>query len=393
MWQGNKNNQVPDYNNKTKINPIVSNQNTNIALDSRRDQDAKKNFTITLLDVDNALITYLDNVINPSVVDAGENIKVPIIYGNPEKWKAAKVDGGLRDQQGKLQIPLIMIKRASFSKDEGYQTLNRYLTVPVITKFNEKNKYDKFSILNQTVSPTNQIFAVTMPDHIKAEYEFIVWTEYVEQNNAILEKINFAEGDYWGDKQRFNFRVKIDNYTNTIETSGEKDRIVRSTFTLTANAYLLPESFEDRKQTVQRLLTPKQVKLTSEIVGSVEMAKVNQKVKDNTYSNKSNPYYSINPIADNDTQWRFSKPTIFSEKTTVEGKAKEVIRKSYAALIEQTIVMQSSGSNTGSVSIWHDPPITPNDYGQEGWMAFDGDYHYIYVGGRWLRQSIAEWIN
>ena len=121
--------------------------------------------------------------------------------------------------------------------------------------------------------------------------------------------------------------------------------------------------------------------------------KLNQKVKDNTYSNKSNPYYSINPIADNDTQWRFSKPTIFSEKTTVEGKAKEVIRKSYAALIEQTIVMQSSGSNTGSVSIWHDAPITPNDYGQEGWMAFDGDYHYIYVGGRWLRQSIAEWIN
>ena len=121
------------------------------------------------------------------------------------------------------------------------------------------------------------------------------------------------------------------------------------------------------------------------------LQKINQKVKDNTYSNKSNPYYSINPIADNDTQWRFSKPTIFSEKTTVEGKAKEVIRKSYAALIEQTIIMQGTGS--ANVSIWHDPPITPNDYGEEGWMAFDGDYHYIYVGGRWLRQSIAEWIN
>ena len=390
MWQGNKNNPVPTNNNVEKNNPIVSNVR-NTALDTRRDEDPKKNFTVTLLDVDTALINYLQNVINPTVVDGGENIKVPIIYGNPEKWYAAKAQGGLRDQQGKLQIPLIMVKRTSFSKDENYQTFNRYLSYPVMTKFNEKNKYDKFNLLNKTVAPTNQIFAVTVPDHIKAEYEFIVWTEYVEQNNAILEKINFAEGDYWGDKQRFNFRVKIDNYTNTIESSGDKDRMVRSTFTLTTHAYLLPESFEDRKQTVQRLLTPKQVKLTAEIVSSTEMAKVNQRVKDNTYSNKGNPYYSINPISDNDSSWRFPKGTIATEKsTTAAGEAITTIRKSYAALIEQTINLTVSGSQ--QVTIWHDVPNTPTDYGEDGWMAYDGDYHYIYVNGRWLRQSIADWV-
>lgn len=389
MWQGNKNNPVPTNNNVEKNNPIVSNVR-NIALDTRRDEDPKKNFTVSLLDVDTALINYLQNVINPTVVDGGENIKVPIIYGNPEKWYAAKAQGGLRDQQGKLQIPLIMAKRTAFSKDEGYKTFNRYLSYPVITKFNEKNKYDKFSLLNKTVAPTNQIFAVTMPDHIKVEYEFIVWTEYVEQNNAILEKINFAEGDYWGDKQRFNFRVTIDNYTNTIESSGEKDRMVRSTFTLSARAYLLPESLEDRKQTVQRLLTPKQVKLTAET--TTQMVKINQKVKDNTYSNKSNPYYSINPISEKDSEWRFPKATISSEQsTTAAGEVITTIRQSYAALIQQTINSTITGSQ--QATIWHDAPITPTDYGEEGWMAFDGDYHYIYVGERWLRHSIAEWTS
>jgi hypothetical protein len=392
MWQGNKDNPVPTNNNVEKNNPIVSNVR-NIALDTRRDEDPKKNFTVTLLDVDTALINYLQNIINPTVVDGGENVKVPIIYGNPEKWYAAKAQGGLRDQQGKLQIPLIMVKRSSFAKDDGYRTFNRYLSYPVITKFNEKNKYDKFSLLNKTVAPTNQIFAVTMPDHIKVEYEFIVWTEYVEQNNAILEKINFAEGDYWGDKQRFNFRVTIDNYTNTIESSGEKDRMVRSTFTLSTRAYLLPESLEDRKQTVQRLLTPKQIKLTAEIVSSAEMAEVNKKVKENTYSNKGNPYYSINPIAEKDSGWRFPQPTIFSEKSTTAAKeAITTIRQTYAALITQQI---TSTNTSGSVccSIWHDPPTTPNDYGENGWMAYDGDYHYIYANGRWLRQSIADWVS
>ena len=390
MWQGNKDNPVPSNNNVEKNNPIVSNVR-NIALDTRRDEDPKKNFTVTLLDVDTALINYLQNIINPTVVDGGENVKVPIIYGNPEKWYAAKAQGGLRDQQGKLQIPLIMVKRSSFAKDDGYRTFNRYLSYPVITKFNEKNKYDKFSLLNKTVAPTNQIFAVTMPDHIKVEYEFIVWTEYVEQNNAILEKINFAEGDYWGDKQRFNFRVTIDNYTNTIESSGEKDRMVRSTFTLSTRAYLLPESLEDRKQTVQRLLTPKQVKLTAEIVSSAEMAEVNKKVRENTYSNKGNPYYSINPIAEKDSEWRFPQPTIFSEKSTTAAKeAITTIRQTYAALITQQV---TTSSGSACCSIWHDPPTTPSDYGENGWMAYDGDYHYIYANGRWLRQSIADWVS
>ena len=66
------------------------------------------------------------------------------------------------------------------------------------------------------------------------------------------------------------------------------------------------------------------------------------------------------------------------------------IRQSYAALIQQNINMVVTGSSSGSANIWHDAPANPNDYGQDGWMAYDGDYHYIYVGGRWRRQAIAD---
>ena len=110
MWTGNKNNPVPNYTDTTQINPISANV-VNPALDVRRDQDPRKNTTITLLDIDTAVLEYLQNVINPTVVDAGQNVKVPILYGNPERWKAGKVDGFLRDYQGKLQIPAIMFKR------------------------------------------------------------------------------------------------------------------------------------------------------------------------------------------------------------------------------------------------------------------------------------------
>ena len=32
-------------------------------------------------------IYYVENIIQPSVEDNGENIKVPIVYGSMERWK------------------------------------------------------------------------------------------------------------------------------------------------------------------------------------------------------------------------------------------------------------------------------------------------------------------
>jgi len=393
-WKGNTNNPVPTNEDKTQENKYFTNT-TNRAFDVRRDQDSKKNFTISLLDIDTAIVKYIEDVINPTIIDAGENIKVPIIYGNPEKWKSAKVDGYLRDNQGKIQLPIIMFKRNSFSKNESMMTLNRYLSYPVLTKFNEKNKYDKFSVLNQTVAPVNSVYSLSLPDHVKVEYEFMVWTEYIEQMNGVLEKINYASEDYWGDPQNFKFRVSVNDYTNTSESPSEKDRIIRSTFNLTVYAYLLPESFEDRKKTVQKYLTPRKISITAELVSGAQMKEVNKDVKKNSYSNPTNPYYDINPISSDNDVWRFPKPAIVTEKSTTEGgQVLEKIRASYAALIVQQ-TMDSTGlvPTSSCCPIWHPAPSTPNDYGEEGWMAYDGDYHYIYVGGRWLRQDIARWIS
>jgi hypothetical protein len=285
-WRGNTSNPVPSNVDQTKKNSYFTNQQ-NKAMDVRRDTDTRKNFTVTLLDIDTALTEYLESVINPTVIDAGTNIQVPIIYGNPERWKAIQNDGYYRDINGKIQLPAIMFKRSSFSKNENLQTFNRYLTYPVMTKFSEKNQYTKFSLLNDSVAPVDQIHAVTLPDHIKVEYEFMVWTEYVEQMNGILEKINFASEDYWGDPQRFKFRVTINDYTHTTEVSSDKDRMVRTSFSLSLFAYLLPESFEDRKSTVQKLLTPKKINITAEITNNIQLNVFNKIVTGNSFNNSS----------------------------------------------------------------------------------------------------------
>jgi hypothetical protein len=264
-WQGNKTNVQP---NNVQAPPSVSDVKIgeNRALNTRRDTDTVRNVSTKLLDIDTAIFNYLDKEINPHVVSTGNSrIKVPIIYGSPERWKSARVDGVIRDYNGKIQLPLLMLKRNSVAKNESLSTFNRYLTYPVMAKYTQKNQYDRFSILNKTVAPVNNVFAITLPDHVKITYDFMIWTEYVEQMNTVIEKINFSADDYWGDNKRYRFRVYVGDYTNNVEINSGKDRMIRTEFNITVMAYLLPDSFEDKKLTTQKLLIPRKVVVTEGI--------------------------------------------------------------------------------------------------------------------------------
>ena len=82
-----------------------------------RKDETVKNPEVTLLDMDSAIISYFDEVIQPSVEDNGENIKVPIMYASPERWKSIKRDGFMKDKKRQIITPVIVYRRTSIEKD------------------------------------------------------------------------------------------------------------------------------------------------------------------------------------------------------------------------------------------------------------------------------------
>ena len=374
-WKGNPNNPAPNFRNEaSNVSDVKS--SVNRATQIRRDQDKFKNFTISLLDIDTAIFEYLDQVINLIVEDAGENVKVPIIYGSPERWKAIQSDGVLRDNQGKLQLPAIMYKRNTVAKNENLTTFNRHLNVQVVKKFDEKNKYDKFSLLTKSSAPVAQILNVTLPDHVTLTYEFMLWTEYVEQMNALIEKINWAAEEYWGDPKRFKFRVYINDYSNTTEVNSGKDRMVRTTFNMTVQAYLLAESFENKMPTTTKTLTQRKIIVTNEVVNGTQMAEIEKDIRKESYK-KPIPYHFVNPLVEDGTD--LATPTISTSLT--DGSS--------ASQVESIVTSYNALASSTPETVWHNPPQNATDYGEEGWMAYDDNFHYIYINGKWLRQPLA----
>ena len=227
-----------------------------------RSKDDVKNPSVTLMDMDGAITHYFENVIKPSVEDNGENVKVPIMYASPERWKAIQRDGFMRDKKRQTITPVIVYRRTSIEKDESLpidklDANNPHHFYTFEKKFSNVNKYDNFST-QIGLLPQREYYNVTMPDYVTITYDFIIWTSYIEQMNKIVERVVYSDGAYWGDPDKMRFRTSVDSFTDATEVS-DAERLVRTNFTVSMRGYLLPEGNFDHRSTTQKFLTPKKI--------------------------------------------------------------------------------------------------------------------------------------
>lgn len=212
--------------------------------DIRRDDDKYNDLKIGLYDLDYCIKWYFDNTIKPNVDDFGRNYEVPIVYGSAEKWKSVQEQGFLRDVGGKILKPIIMYKRTGVVKnrtlgnkiDANFPQLYRTQEF----KYNKQNRYDQFSVITN-LQPQRTFINTVIPEYVDITYEIVIWTDFVEHMNSIVESVIYSEGSYWGEPERFKFRTKIDDFQNVTDQLADADRVVKTTFTLTLFGYIVPD--------------------------------------------------------------------------------------------------------------------------------------------------------
>ena len=236
--------------------------------------DDVKQFSVGLKDVDESIFYYFNNVIKPSVIQNSTKINVPILYGSPERWAAMQKDGFYRDNNGKIQTPLIMVKRDSIEKNRSLgnkMDANNPVHFGVFQKkYSQKNVYDKFSTLNNREA-VKEYYGVIMPDYVNLVYTCVVFTEYVEQMNKIIESVNFASDSYWGDPERFKFRAAIDNYTTTTELVEGGDRTVKTSFQIKIAGYIVSDAINTSVGNPNKFFSKAALKFGIETAGTLEV--------------------------------------------------------------------------------------------------------------------------
>jgi hypothetical protein len=262
------------------VTPYLNNGKAPVPTNKKRENqrtlkgDNTKQFQVGLKDVDEAIFYYFNNVIKPSVVQNSLKVNVPILYGSPERWTAMQKDGYYRDNNGKIQTPLIMIKRDSVDKDRtlgNKMDANNPIHFGVFEKkYSKKNFYDNFSALNNREA-VREFYGVIIPDYINLVYSCTIFTEYVEQMNKIVESINFASDAYWGDSERFKFRASIDNYTTVTELVQGGDRTVKTTFQIKMAGYIVSDAINTSVANPNKFFSKAALNFGIETAGSTEV--------------------------------------------------------------------------------------------------------------------------
>ena len=411
-WRGDISNPAPN----TVHEPIDRSEkiiSDNRADQVRRDKDTQKNFTISLMDIDEAILSQLDHL-QLQITDVGKQVKVPSFFGPPERWVSAQRDGYIRDKQGKVLQPAMILKRSNSENDQSLTFFNRYLETPAMKLYSEKNKYTKFGALTGQNSPVNEVFNVLVPKHMIFTYHCIIWTALVEQMNQVVQTIAYNTQDYWGSNKGFRFRVMIEGgYAHTVEIQAGDERLVRTEFDLKTHGYILPDSvtfLERHKMTTQKRMTPKKFIMGIEVVKTdYELAQMvfNQdKQRNQKYPNLR--YDTIIPVPGLTMNTNIQDNSFLGDSPRIGIK---VDNTPLFLRIVPVPTQQYSGGQDGDMSydaqyfyvhmnhMWRWVAIsefTPDCkdsvplYGTEGSVEYNNRFFYIYSVGMWRKVSISE---
>ena len=258
----------PQQGNPNKAVPPLNDRATKI---SWRGDDVKP-FTIGIKDIDEAVLYYMQNVIKPFVIQNGERIEVPIIYGSPERWKSVQRDGYYKDKNGAIMMPLMIFKRDTIEKNRAIGNkldANYPNNFEVFEKkYTARNAYDSFSVLNG-IKPQKEYYAVVMPDYVTITYSCIISTYYVEQLNKIVEAVNYASDSYWGDPERYKFRVKIDTISTPTELTQDSVRSVKANFNMVLNGQVIPDLIQKDTSAINKFFNKTKTIFTTEVVSQL----------------------------------------------------------------------------------------------------------------------------
>lgn len=217
--------------------------------DLRRAEETETDGTqisIGLQTIDTAVITFLAQKIRPVVIQNDVAVTVPVVYGDPERWKSVQKDGVYRDAVGKIQLPVIMVRRSGMARNQLNNASNKHLQRSFRAGWDSRTPYDRFAVENG-VRPQNKYYTISsIPDYYTLTYKGIIWTEYMEHMNSIVENISFESDEFWGVPGQYRFRAYIKRFDTSTQLPATADRVVKTQFELAVFGYLLPKTALDR---------------------------------------------------------------------------------------------------------------------------------------------------
>lgn len=190
--------------------------------------------SITFRKIDEAAVDYFDKKF-PLLIDGR---KVPVVFAGPERWAQVQRDSYLKDKDGMLILPVIVIRRLSPEINLSRHVPKQPETNIVIKK-SKRNKLD-FVDSNNKNRQIYDCYLVPYPRFMIMNYAVIIWTSHFFEMNELQEKYLNLGAHYYFSKDKFWFSTHIQsiNDSSNTEDNTKQERIQKVEYQLTLDAYI-----------------------------------------------------------------------------------------------------------------------------------------------------------
>jgi hypothetical protein len=152
--------------------------------------------------------------------------------------------------------------------------------------------------------------------------------------DSIIESLNFASRSYWGDPNKFLFYSSIENFQDNLTFDTGEDRVVKSTFNLTLNGYLIPDTEMSKIAGAAKSYGLSKVTFGVEVTDSVEAS---------TAKTNSNRGKALNSITIGD-----SMNVVYNVTSGVDQNTIEYLLTNKQVIANSALTTSNTATFTGS---------------------------------------------
>ena len=250
--------------------------NSKVVIKKGTGRNAGKGLSIGLTDIDTTVIRHMKNVMKPIVREANEIIKVPVMYGNEERWKSIRNRGVLRDKNNTIILPVIVIKRTGVAMNDQMplsfdnDVQGKFISVVRSSNgWSKNNRYDRFSVLTGQ-KPVEEFIKTGMPDFVVCTYNIVMMTAFMEQMNDLNTIMVEHLETYWGDSTSYRFVSSLEgDISNEVQMESQGERLIRNELTITIKGYMIPEFTDNvfgKTSEMKRAYKPKKVSFSEKLL-------------------------------------------------------------------------------------------------------------------------------
>ena len=250
--------------------------NSKVVIKKGTGRNAGKGLSIGLTDIDTTVIRHMNNVMKPVVRESNEIIKVPVMYGNEERWKSIRNRGVLRDKNNTIILPVIVIKRTGVAMNDqmplSFDNDVKGKFISVVRSSNgwsKNNRYDRFSVLTGQ-KPVEEFIKTGMPDFVVCTYNIVMMTAFMEQMNDLNTIMVEHLETYWGDPTSYRFLTALEgDISNEVQMESQGERLIRNELTITIKGYMIPEFTDNvfgKTAEMGRAYIPKKVSFSEKLL-------------------------------------------------------------------------------------------------------------------------------